>query len=218
MFQYQTKNCFVHSVLSNENLWLQMDFKQTDSKSFLTEKNKSQFVSGKYLERVSDLSTKDLEKLQLSNYQVSDNEQYYTLIQQSLKKFHKYFKEQVNTIKDHTVFLAMIEPQNEICKDVISTTTFYDYPFCTFFTKYGFKFIPPKTVFNSVNYYAIIDNLYHESLHQKLLIQILLGNIFENVNQISSPDYAINIPWRFDDLDNRTCFTGSICIRAFCIS
>lgn len=195
MFDYCSKKDFICSLFLNEHLKNKIDVIQTNSKSCLVEKNKSFFLSDQYLAPVFDLSAEELVILKLPGYQISNNPANYPYIRRAIAKIGIILDEPLNVIKQHTSYLAIIEPQlNKAC-DIISSTTFYDYPFCIFFTRYGFSFIPPNIVFQEPNDYAIFENIYHEALHQKLLIQILLGKIFVSHDSLNHEKF-IPIPWR----------------------
>lgn len=195
MFNYYSKEDFINFVLSNENSKNKLDVIQTNSKSCLIEKNKSFFLSDGYLEPVFDLSIEELSFLQLPDYKISTIQANHSFIKRAVTKIGMILSEPFNVIKQHTNYLAIIEPLREKTCNIISSTTFYDYPFCTFFARYGYFYMPPNIIFHEPNDYVIFDNLYHESLHQQLLIQIMLGKIFIN-HKFLSRDEIIPIPWR----------------------
>lgn len=195
MFNYYSKKDFINFLLLNENSKNRLDVIQTSSRSCLIEKNKSFFLSNGYLEPVFDLSIEELSLLQLSDYRISNIQANYSFIKRAVTKIGMILSEPLDVIKQHTSYLAIIESTQGGACDIISSTTFYDYPLCTFFTRYGYFYMPPNIVFHEPNDYVIFDNLYHEALHQKLLIQIILGKIFINHKSLSR-DEIIPIPWR----------------------
>lgn len=195
MLSYCSKKEFVDILFSDEEIEAKTNVIQTGSTSCLTEKNKPLFLNNLYLKPVLDLEHNDFKLLQLSEYKINTKLKTHLYIKNSVDKVGRILKQQLNTIKSHTSFLAIIDPLSQHTTNIISSTTFYDYPFCTFFSKCGLFFIPPNTVFFEPNDYAIFDNIYHEALHQELLIQILLDKIFNNYKLVPKEN-IIPIPWR----------------------
>lgn len=141
MFNFYSKKYLINSLFLNKNLKDKIDVIKTNSTSCLVEKNKAFFLSDQYLQPVFDLSAEELVVLRLPGYNISNNLNIFPYIRRTIARIGKFLEEALSVIKEHTSYLAILEPQINKDRDIISSTTFYDYPFCTFLTRYGFFYM-----------------------------------------------------------------------------
>jgi hypothetical protein len=93
------------------------------------------------------------------------------------------------------VWMEKDERDDSAGDGLLTSSTFPEFPHCTFLTDKCLRHIPPNGVADFDSQYAIWENLYHESLHQQLAALLLHRDILD-------PSYSANttvkipVPWR----------------------
>ncbi len=145
---------------------------------------------------INNISNAGLNKLGLINYQcISSDDMNSTKIAEFAKILNEIAKEyDISTISNYSKFLCWIHPFAKPYSS-ISSTTFYELPFISFITNAAFRTIAPAVVFPANYGYALFENLYHESLHQQLIITLCCSTegLFKRP---PGSNYSIHIPWR----------------------
>jgi hypothetical protein len=78
---------------------------------------------------------------------------------------------------------------------LLTSSTFPAFPHCAFMSKKAMRHIPPNIVLESSATYALLENLFHEALHQQLSSSLLfLASIRDEYD--SRKCSKIEVPWR----------------------
>lgn len=110
-------------------------------------------------------------------------------IAQALRELRLDFPRAYRCILDGTQVIAKIATST---RQMISSATYLEFLGCTFISDWAFRCIPPGTVLPENQLYCIQENLYHESLHQKLYVYIEEQSIFSD----RTVDHgSVHVPW-----------------------
>lgn len=115
------------------------------------------------------------------------------LLQQALVMLREVGGEPLSVIGNFVSMVCWIRPKSGGGVGV-SSTSFYEFPHCVFLSDLGARHIAPDFMLGSASGYALLDNLYHESLHQQL-IATLRGRAFFTPEARNVVD-AVYVPWR----------------------
>jgi hypothetical protein len=150
-----------------------------------------QFSSGKSLRHTSKisrdlLSVVELDHCEVETFSVRD----LSLLQIALQNLQEAFPLAYETIERNTVVLVKIRSE----KPFVSSTTYLEILGCTFISDWAFQFLPPTFQLGNGDLYPIQENLYHESLHQQLMLQINQWEVFDRTQKPESYG-QIFVPW-----------------------
>jgi hypothetical protein len=100
-----------------------------------------------------------------------------------------------NTMMEWTSQIVWLDVDANSTYTRLTSSTFPSFPHCTFLTGKATYHIPPLTVSSQEYTYFLAENLYHESLHQKLSCSFIFDNII--VDDFDSTTIGrIPVPWR----------------------
>jgi hypothetical protein len=104
-------------------------------------------------------------------------------------------------IADFTSMISWLKRRKKTDTEVtFSSTSFHEFPYCTFLTDLSLFCIPPRIFFKSPSMYALQENLYHEALHQQLCTIIQFDAVLPHRTSLSRLP-RIWIPWRAETWD-----------------
>jgi len=94
-------------------------------------------------------------------------------------------------------FLSVLVPiSHRSGTSYFSSASFYSPPHCGFFTEWADQFIAPSVVFPTPCWEAASDNLYHEALHQQLIISLRCNRLILCHRPGFETDFFVDVPWR----------------------
>ncbi len=108
-----------------------------------------------------------------------------------------HFTKEADTIFRNLSLVIWLNRDENASKEIpyISCCSYRAFPHCAFITDLATCHIPPEIVFPSCHPYPMLENLYHESLHQELFSTINFSNVFLS-NQKAFIEKSVWIPWR----------------------
>jgi hypothetical protein len=120
--------------------------------------------------------------------------------------------------RDFLQALALVDrPPNGASQETcLTSVSVPDLPFCSFFSRKALRHIAPHFVVHTPDISFLAENLYHESLHHRVSLNLL-------ENDILQPDYhsrlspKVAIPWREKALSNVHFWELDRVLHAFCV-
>lgn len=104
----------------------------------------------------------------------------------------KDFPEVIRFIGEWLTQVRWIQPKAG--RNSLSSVSYFQLPSYCFLTDAATRFIPPHTVFSNAHVYALLENLFHEGLHQALYgsmdIDKLVASAYEDRPSVSIPWHA----------------------------
>ena len=97
---------------------------------------------------------------------------HHRLITSAMQDLFSFDPEAWETVTAFISLIVFVEARSTTTK-LFSSTSFYELPHCVFFTNAVFAHIAPDIVFPGVTLYAAQENLFHEALHQQLILSWL---------------------------------------------
>lgn len=74
----------------------------------------------------------------------------------------------------------------------LSSTSFYEFPHCAFVTDLVTRHVSPNVLFPKPSAYALLDNLYHEALHQQLIATMRGVTLLD----AAAGNFTVEVEWR----------------------
>lgn len=137
---------------------------------------------------------------------------------EALERMAALEPERLEAVEDWTSLVVWLEQAPDADVTVLTSSTFPLLPHCTFLTEKARRHIPPNSVAEEPNDYALRENIYHEVLHQQLAATLLHRDILD-------PEYSaatsrrVPVPWRGSSwepdraLHATVVYTGLIAMR-----
>lgn len=146
---------------------------------------------------VNDPSGETLQLVGLSEFEVAPCiERRRRYLQQALDNLANWNRYAYECIQNFTSSLIWLRLKTlDAAVPLFSSTSFYEFPHCTFLTDLALYHIPPDIVFSVPMVYALRENLYHEALHQQLCTLISKYGVFTDPT-VAHALPGILIPWR----------------------
>ena len=134
--------------------------------------------------------------LPLSGHKSSQNVNFYIpYIENAISLLAEIDNTLVEFIAEWTSLIIWTERCSDYSGGLLTSSTFPNYPHCTFLSHKALRHIPPNNVLGFSSIYALAENIYHEALHQELAALLLHRDILKPY--YSSTTYQrIPVPWR----------------------
>ncbi len=135
--------------------------------------------------------------LPLSGYIVKKpSQEFFNCLEKAFELLKKIDEGFLTFIHNFTSLIVLLEKDpNHTNSNPLTSVSLPIFPFCTFMTETALLHIAPDIIFPNNSFYALLENLYHESAHQELSFKLLAEDIFiENFDPSTAA--KVNIPWR----------------------
>lgn len=117
-------------------------------------------------------------------------------LKDSIQLLDQLVGEYVETLMTFTSLIVWLEKdKNRQDVNELTSVALPSLPHCTFITDKALHHIPPLSLFPFRSVYALQENLYHESLHQKLSATIFQKDILVDDYDAQTVE-RVPIPWR----------------------
>lgn len=146
-------------------------------------------VEGKGIESLTDRLPLDGHCQAADPSKVND----YTI--EALERMDSLEPERIDIVEDWTSLIVWLEQAPDADITVLTSSTFPLLPHCTFLTEKARRHIPPNSVAEKSNDYALRENIYHEALHQQIAATLLHRDIL-NPEYSAARSRRVPIPWR----------------------
>lgn len=114
---------------------------------------------------------------------------------EALEQMEALEPERLGIVEDWTSLIVWLEQAPDADITVLTSSTFPLLPHCTFLTEKARRHIPPSSVAEKSNDYALRENIYHEALHQQIAATLLHQDVL-NPEYSAARSHRVPIPWR----------------------
>ncbi|MEZ5421759.1 MAG: HEXXH motif-containing putative peptide modification protein [Pyrinomonadaceae bacterium] len=113
----------------------------------------------------------------------------------AIKLLGEINEEYLSLLRQWTSLIVWLDRKNNFPGTLLTSSTFPNFPHCTFVTHKSMQHIPPNNVLGFASSYALAENLFHEALHQQLAALLLHRDILTPTYS-SETTSKIDVPWR----------------------
>ena len=117
-------------------------------------------------------------------------------IESALNSLEDLHEDYLNSVLDFTSLIIWLKKNNRQSKNTLITScSLPHFPHTSFISDKALYHLPPLTLFNNNIIYALQENLYHESLHQKISSSMTFEDYMSKDFDTKSVE-KMDIPWR----------------------
>lgn len=145
---------------------------------------------------LADTALPVMQDLPLQGHQVSANTMLNLgYIESGLQSLYLLDETKLAFVAEWTSMIVWVERSSAFAGQLLTSSTFPNFPHCTFLSLKSLQHIPPNNVLGFPSDYALAENLYHEALHQELAAWLLHQPVLSD-NYHSRETDKIAVPWR----------------------